>query len=151
VFDLIRKIRPFFFSLREIENNVSLDIKIPTNWKFEEIIKPYSAIKFKVQDRNHKHVLLSLVANATEDGYNIVFTCALEIIIYNKEEEEKEKLFQQKLKQLQELFKKESLNKLKEINLLENYGQEIATRDNMVESRDGEGQYGNNESQEEDD
>lgn len=151
MFESIRKLRPYFFSLREIENNVSLDIKLPLTWKYEEIVKPYRLIKTKVQDKNDKFSLLSLVSTSSQEGFDMVFACALEIINVNKEEEEKQRLFQQKMKELQELFRKESLDKLKGINLLEDYGQEIATGDGMAGPRIGEGQSGDSESQDSDD
>ena len=47
MFDNIRKLRPYFFSLREIDNNVSLDVKLPSTWKFETIVVPYKSIKIK--------------------------------------------------------------------------------------------------------
>lgn len=150
MFENIKAIRPYFFSLREIEGNVSLDIRIPLSWKFEEIITPYRSIKSKVQDKSEKFTLISLVAKATQDGYDIVFACAVEVININKEEEEKQKLFQQKVKELQELFKKESLHTLKDINLT-GYGQEDITSIGLVEEGAGEGPSGDTEPQESDD
>jgi hypothetical protein len=151
VFESIKSIRPHFHSLREIEGNVSLDIKLPLTWRYEDIIKPYRSLKMKVQDKNEKFTLLSLIANGTQEGYDVVFACALEILTFNKEEEEKQNLFQQKVRELQELFKKESLDTLKDINLLSNYGQEVTTGDGVVEQGDGEGQDGDVEPQESDD
>ena len=151
MFESIRTLRPHFHSLREIEGNVSLDIKLPLTWRYEDIIKPYRSIKVKVQDKNEKFNLVSLISSGTQDGYDVVFACALEIIQINKDEEEKQRLFQQKVKELQELFKKESLDKLKDINLLEDYGQEITTGDGVVEQGDGEGQEGNSGPQDSDD
>lgn len=151
MFESIKSIRPHFHSLREIEGNVSLDIKLPLTWRYEEIIKPYRSLKMKVQDKNEKFTLLSLIANGTQEGYDVVFACALEILTFNKEEEEKQNLFQQKVRELQELFKKESLDTLKDINLLSNYGQEVTTGDGVVEQGDGEGQDGDIEPQESDD
>ena len=151
MFESIKSIRPHFHSLREIEGNVSLDIKLPLTWRYEDIIKPYRSLKMKVQDKNEKFTLLSLIANGTQEGYDVVFACALEILTFNKEEEEKQNLFQQKVRELQELFKKESLDTLKDINLLSNYGQEVTTGDGVVEQGDGEGQDGDTEPQESDD
>ena len=148
MFESIKSLRPHFHSLREIEGNVSLDIKLPLNWKFEEIIKPYRSIKVKLQDKNEKYTLLSLVTNATQEGYDVIFACALEVLTQNKEEEEKQKLFQQKVKELQQLFQNEKLDKLKDINLLEDYGQEITTGTELVDEGDGEGQTGNTDTQE---
>ena len=111
MFESIKSIRPHFHSLREIENNVSLDIKLPITWKFEEVVKPYRTIKVKIQDKNEKFTLISIISNATQEGYNVVFTCALEIINVNKEEEEKRRLFQERQKRLQEEYQ----SKIKEL------------------------------------
>lgn len=151
MFEIIRKLRPYFFSLREIENNVSLDIKLPLTWRYEDILKPYRTIKTKIQDKNDKYSLLSLISQSTQEGYDVAVACALDIITQNKEEEEKQRLFQQKVKELQELFKKESLDKLKDINLLNNYGQEDTTSIGLVDEGSGEGQDGSDEPQESDD
>lgn len=150
MFEIIRKLRPYFFSLREIENNVSLDIKLPLSWRYEDIVKPYRTIKTKIQDKNDKFSLLSLISQSSQEGYDIVVACAVDIITQNKEEEEKQRLFRQKVKELEELFKKESLDKLKDINLLNN-GQEDTTSIGLVDERNREGQDGDNDSQESDD
>lgn len=151
MFEIIRNLRPYFFSLREIENNVSLDIRLPLSWRYEDVVKPYRLIKTKIQDKNDKFSLLSLVSSATQEGYDVVTTCAIEIITLNKEEEEKQRLFQQKVKELQELFKKEPLDKLKELSLFDDYGQEITTSQELVTERDGKRPDGDTKPQEEND
>jgi hypothetical protein len=151
VFENIKSIRPYFFSLREIEGNVSLDIRLPLSWKFETIVTPYRSIKTKVQDKSEKFTLISLISNATQDGYDVVFACASEIVNVNKEDEEKRRLFQAKVKELENLFQKESLDKLKDLNFLEVYGQEDETSIGLVREGDGEGSVGDSESQDEGD
>ena len=151
MFESIKTLRPHFHSLREIEGNVSLDIKLPLTWRYEDIVKPYRSIKVKVQDKNEKFNLVSLISAGTQDGYDVAFACALEILQINKDEEEKQKLFQQKVKELQALFKKETLDKLKDINLFSEYGQEITPSIGVVGEGDSEGQDGDTESQEDDD
>ena len=148
MFESIKSIRPYFHSLREIENNVSLDIKLPLNWRYDDIAKPYRSVKIKVQDKNEKFTLMSLISTGTQEGYDVIFACALEVLTQNKEEEEKQKLFQQKVKELQQLFQNEKLDKLKDINLLEDYGQEITTGTELVDEGDGEGQTGDTDTQE---
>ena len=147
MFNNIKDLRPYFFSLREIDNNVSLDVRLPSNWKFETIVAPYKSIKTKVQDKNEKHTLVSLISNATTDGYEIVFTCAKEIVKTNKEIEEKQKLFQTKIKELEVLFQQESLDKLKQLSFIEN-GQEITTGIKLVGQGNEEGRDGNIKTQE---
>jgi hypothetical protein len=151
VFENIKSLRPYFFSLREIESNVSLDIRIPLTWKYDEIIKPYRILNVKIQDKNDKFTLLSLISKATQNGYDVAFACANEIIKLNKEEEEKQRLFQEKVKELEELFKKQSLDKLKDINLLKIDGQEDTTSIGLVEEGNGEGSEGGGDTQESDD
>jgi hypothetical protein len=147
MFDNIRTLRPYFFSLREIDNNVSLDIRLPVTWKFENIVTPYKSIKTKVQDKSEKFTLVSLIGNATSDGYEIVFSCAKEIVKINKEHEEKQKLLQSKIKELEFLFQHESLDKLRELSFIEN-GQENTTRIELVGQGVEEGRSGDIKTQE---
>ena len=151
MFESIKLLRPYFHSLREVKENVSLDIKLPLNWIYIDIIKPYSTINAKVQDKNDSFNLISLVSTATLEGYNVVFACANEILKINKEEEEKQRLFQEKVKELQALFKTESLDKLKDITLLKTNGQEDTTSTTMVGESNAEGQVGLGDGEEEDD
>jgi hypothetical protein len=151
VFENIKSLRPYFFSLREIEGNISLDMKLPLSWKYETIVAPYRSIKVKVQDKSEKFTLISLISNATQDGYDVVFACSLEIVNVNKEEEEKRKLFQEKVKELENLFQKQTLNKLKDLNFLETYGQEDETSIELVREGDGEGSIGDIEPQDQND
>ncbi len=152
MYESIKKLRPYFYSLREIENNVSLDIKIPIDWNFNEIIQPYSLVKFKIQDKNDKFTLLSLISVGNQEGYDIVFLCAIEIINVNKENEEKQRLFNEKVKELEELFKKEKLDKLKSLNLnIDVNGQELEIRNESFGERSQEISDGNRITQEKND
>ena len=151
MYENIKSLRPYFFSLREIENNVSLDLKLPSSWRYESILTPYRSITPKIQDKNDKFNLLSLVAVATKEGYDVVMSCANEIIGVNKEVEEKKKLFQEKVNELKLLFEKESLDKLKVLNFLEENGQQDTTSIRMVEQGNQEGRDGDLQPQEEDD
>jgi hypothetical protein len=150
VYELISNLRPYFFSLREITDNVSLDLRLPLNWRLENvqsIVAQYKSLQIKVQDKNDKSQLISIISLATQDGYETARICAEEIIKYNIELEEKERLFREKVKELEILFKHESLDKLKEINFIAEDGQETSTGDELALERDGEGQSGNPEPQ----
>lgn len=153
MFELVKYLRPYFFSLREIENNVSLDIKLPMKWNFENIMAPYKSIKYKVQDKNEKFTLVSIISHATANGYETAFACAKEIIDTNKELEEKERLLQSKIKELQILFQHQSLDKLRDLSFIENVKeqQEYTKGIKLVEEGKGQGPIGDTESQEEDD
>lgn len=117
MYELIKNLRPYFFSLREIGENVSLDIKFPIKWKFDY---EHPTLEIVLQEKNEKVNLVSFVMPATSEGYDTVNTVALSIIKFNLEQEEKEQLFQDKINELKDLFAKSSLDKLKEINFLDN-------------------------------
>ena len=46
----IVELRPYFHSLREIKNNVSLDIKLPISWEINYSIDQFPSTNFKEQD-----------------------------------------------------------------------------------------------------
>jgi hypothetical protein len=155
LYELISDLRPYFYSLREVkQQNVCLDIRIPINWKLEQInqvIEQYKSVEYKVQDKTDKNILISIVSSADEEGYNIARSCAMEIITYNKELEEKERLFkikqrelqelyQKQLKELEDTFKNEPLDKLKDPNFRTGDGQEDSTRIELAGEGDEEGQ-----------
>jgi len=119
--EVIQKIRPHFFSLREIKNTFSLDIKIPTNWDHSFIKTKYENVDIKLQDKDTEKTLLSLISSLDEDGFNTIFSCAIEIIKFNKEREEKEKLFQEKVNELKQLFFTTPLEELKQLNFTEEH------------------------------
>lgn len=117
IYEIIKSLKPYFFSLREIDATVSLDMKFPLNWKYE-----YSddTIEIMSQDKNDKVSLVSFIGPSTKEGYDSVISVVLGIIKFNMEQEEKEKLFQQKITELKEIFLREPLEKLKEIKFDEN-------------------------------
>lgn len=112
VFDTINPLKPYFFSLREIKENVSLDLKIPSHWQLGE----YNEAQLKIQDKNEKYMLISIIDTSTKDGYNEVFNRAKKIIKTNIEYEEKTKLFNEKVEELKQLFLDAPLDKLKKIS-----------------------------------
>jgi len=118
VYNIVKSLKPHFFSLREINENVSLDLKLPVNWIYENMMEVNENIPFaiKVQDKKDTNTLISLISPATVDGYEFVFNYAKAVITINKEEEEKNRLFKEKVDELKELFLSSSLDKLKDIS-----------------------------------
>jgi hypothetical protein len=118
VYNIVKSLRPYFFSLREIKDDVSLDLRLPANWNYEGLFEGLNKIPFtmKIQDQKENTTLISLISPATVDGYDLVFKYAKEIITFNKEKEEKAKLFNQRVEELKTLFLSNSLDKLKDIS-----------------------------------
>lgn len=142
MYNIINSLKPYFYSLREINEDVSLDIKIPITWAYTNVVISELNVRKIVQDKNDKFLLLSLVTNSTSEGYDTVYKTALEIIKINKEEEEKQKLFNEKINELKELFKNESLDKLKNIDILKKDGEKIETGSELVKKRNGKRSIG---------
>jgi hypothetical protein len=138
VYNIIKTLRPHFFSLREINDNVSLDIKIPSNWKYENMLDVDENIPFsvKVQDKKPKNTLVSLISEANSLGYDYVFEYANKVISINIEEEEKQRLFTEKVNELKSLFLNSPLDKLKDIS----FDEQLSTV-----KGDGEIQLGSDE------
>ena len=116
----IKPLQPYFFSLREIKSNVSLDLKLPVTWKYEKIVQVYKTLEVKIQDKNDKSVLVSFVAIANEDGFDTAFQCANEVVIKNLEEEQKRKLFDEKVRELREVFERTGLDELHSLKFEKN-------------------------------
>jgi hypothetical protein len=146
MYEYIKKLKPYFFSIREIDTNVSFDIKIPTTWKYDDITTSYKHIKIKVQDKNDNTTLISFITNSSMDGYNMLISCVNEVIKKNQEDEEKSKLFEKKVSELKDLFRRENLDKLKDITFIESYEH---TTDEVVGERTREGQDGSDRNEDE--
>ena len=113
MFETIEKIRPYFMSVREVNELVCLDIKIPITWNLEN---NFNETNMTIQDKDTKFYLLTIFSNITKEGYEEIFNLANNLIQFNINEETKKSLLQEKIKQLEELFKTESLDKLSNIN-----------------------------------
>ncbi len=77
----------------------------------------------------------------------VVIACAVKIIKINKDEEDEEKLVQEKVKELQILFQNESLDKLKDMSFIQDEQFEDTTGVRLADEGDGEGQEGDSDQQ----
>ena len=136
VYDTIKSLHPFFFSLREIQGKVSLDIKIPIQWKNSN--EENKDVQFKVQDQNEKSMLFSIISTSTKEGYDAVFNIAKNIIRENQEEEEKFKLFNDKVEELKKLFLSSPLDKLKTISFTKEKDGRISNKKSNGEIKLGD-------------
>jgi len=147
VYKHIKPLQPYFYSLREIKENVSLDLKLPITWKYEKISQVYKTINLKIQDKNDKNVLVSFVSVANEDGFDTVFQCANEVVVKNLEEEQKRKLFDQKVRELRDVFESAGLDELHSLKFEKNVNKIEKERLRLVGEGNGEGSYIGGDSQ----
>ena len=126
----IEKIFPYLKSIRKLKSYLSFDIELPNNWK---IPKKFT-IEGKVVEQEKSNPgtkLISFVSEFNEDEITITTNNIRSIIDYNKELEEKEVLFVNKVEELKRIFEKQNLDKLqqltfdiKEYNLTQNIDDE---------------------------
>ena len=105
---------PYIQSVRKLKNYLSFDISFPKTWKLpkkfveeDKILEQESSI---IDNR-----FFSFVSEITEEGVENTSKNIQNIIKYNLEREEKEKLFQNKVDELKHIFEKQNLKNLKSL------------------------------------
>lgn len=117
---------PYLQSVRKLKNYLSFDVHFPTSWK----IPKKFVNEQKVVEQDSKldgHRLISFVSEISETSVADTTSDIQNIIKYNLDREEKDKLFQTKVNELKTIFEKQNLNKLK--NLVFDYKTERITLD----------------------
>lgn len=151
MYEILKPLRPYFFSLREIKGNVSLDLKLPSKWKYEKTVSVYKTLKIKVQDKNDKDVLVSFISDASADGYNTALQCANEVVEKNVEDEKKRELFDKKVREMRALFEESKLGDLENLKFESNVQEYDTERIRLVGEGNPKGSESSGESQEKDD
>lgn len=111
---------------------MSIDIEIPTKWKLPK--------KYLIQDRvveqeknSEKFRLISFISEFNQTDIDKTISNINGIIDFNKELEEKELLFANKVKELKEIFEKQNLDNLQKLEFdIKEY--------NFTIDEDGEGE-----------
>jgi len=102
---------PYLVSLRKLENYLSFDIEFPKKWK---IPKKY-VIEDKIIERSDNRPEMrsfSFVCEFESTKLEQTMNSLKNIILHNKEIEEKEELFNNKVLELKNIFEKQNLEKL---------------------------------------
>jgi len=102
-------------SVRKLKNYLSFDLSIPNTWKLPK--KYVDEEKIMEQDSKIEgHRLISFVTEISEDAVEKNTDNIQNIIKYNLDREEKDRLFQIKVAELKSVFEKQSLSKLKNLS-----------------------------------
>ena len=105
---------PYIQSVRKIEKYLSFDISFPTSWKLP---KKYVQ-EDKVMEQENKtpgNRTFSFVAEINESDVEQVTENLQNILKYNLEREEKDRLFQNKVDELKSIFEKQNLESLQNL------------------------------------
>lgn len=105
---------PYIQSVRKIKTYLSFDVSFPKTWRLPK--------KFVQEDKVMEQTstipderLFSFVCEIDEESIEVTSNNLQNIIKYNLEREEKEKLFESKVTELKEIFDKQNLNNLKNL------------------------------------
>lgn len=105
---------PYIQSVRKLKNYLSFDVSFPKTWRLPK--KYVEEDKIMEQESTIiDHRFFSFVSEITEEGVENTSKNIQNIIRYNLEREEKEKLFQNKVDELKHIFEKQNLKNLKSL------------------------------------
>jgi len=105
---------PYLVSIRKLENYVSFDVVFPKSWGLpKKYVDENSVVENQSEDPNTK--FFSFISQFDQDSLHKVKNSIENVIKYNLEREEKQKLFQDKVNELKNLFEGQSLENLKSL------------------------------------
>jgi cysteinyl-tRNA synthetase len=110
----ISKLLPHLQSVRKIKDYLSIDVSFPKSWKLPKKFVEEDKI-MEQQSPNPEERLISFVSEIDEITIDNCLTNIQNIIQYNREREEKERLFDEKVKELKIVFEKQTLKELQDL------------------------------------
>jgi hypothetical protein len=110
----ISQLYPYIISIRKLKTYLSFDVSFPNSWKLpKKYVPENSAVEIESSIPNERSI--SFVSEFNEDSVDKTTFNILRIIQYNKEREEKERLLQDKVNELKNIFEKQDLTTLKSL------------------------------------
>jgi hypothetical protein len=103
---------PYLQSVRKLQNYLSFDVSFPNTWKIPKKFVEEEKIMEQTSTLPDER-LFSYVTEIVEEDVQKVYLNIKNIIKYNLEREEKDRLFESKVEELKKIFEKQNLEKLK--------------------------------------
>jgi|TARA_B110000503_G_scaffold143752_1_gene248021 predicted house-cleaning noncanonical NTP pyrophosphatase (MazG superfamily) len=149
------KTKTYLKSLRILKDYASFDVYFNTSWSIpKKYVEGIEVIKSDNSDRVNFNVFSFVVPNTPETVNNVEKSFD-EIIKYNKDREEKERLFKEKIQELKRVFESKNVEELKGLHFemnelttslsdleeenLEKNGQGTGEHADVVQEREVEG------------
>lgn len=108
----------YLHSVRVIKDHLSFDFKFPVKWSvLKSHVEGIEVIPAENQGKDTTTKIYSLVCKNTQEDVNKLETSFKQIVKYNLERQEKEKLFQAKIQELKSIFEKEQLDSLRNLKI----------------------------------
>ena len=106
---------PYLQSVRKIKTYLTFDVSFPNTWKLpKKFVNEEKVMEQTTTIPNER--LFSFVSEITEEDVEKVSGNIQNIIKYNLEREEKEKIFDSKVNELKMIFEKQNLSNLKSLH-----------------------------------
>ncbi len=108
-------INPYLQSVRKLKNYLSVDVNFPNTWKLpKKYVPENSVIENETSIKDFRS--FSFVSVFEEKLVEEMLINLNGVIKFNKEREEKEKLFETKVSELKQIFDKQNLENLKNLS-----------------------------------
>ena len=125
-------IHPYLQSVRKLKNYLSIDVNFPTTWKLpKKYVPENSVVENEATVKDHR--CFSFVSAFEEKLVEDMLINLNGVIKYNKEREEKERLFETKVTELKQIFDKQNLENLKNLSF-ELTEKKLSLDDELTES-----------------
>jgi hypothetical protein len=117
LFKEFQHLYPYIQSVRKLKNYLSFDIEFPLTWKIlKKYVNEKNVIENDSANKGSRH--FSFVCEFTEESVDDIINSITHIIQYNKDKEEKERLFNSKVDELKSIFEKQRLDNLQNLTFL---------------------------------
>lgn len=136
LFKEFEELFPYLISVRKLKSYLSFDVEFPETWKFpkkyvnEEKVVETSKVKTGLRN-------FSFVSEFDENSVNELIENIKNVIKYNKEREEKERLFENKVNELKKIFEHQNLKNLQDLKF--ELTSKITLEDDEEETTDPRG------------
>ena len=119
---------PYLQSVRKLKTYLSFDIHFPNTWKIPKKFVDEETLLENESSETGKR-FFSFVSTFNEEEVEKIFNNLRNIIKYNKDREEKDKLFQTKVNELKSIFEKQNLDNLQALKFEISENQKIELED----------------------
>lgn len=113
-FDFLKSISKYLISVRMLKDHVSFDMMFPDSWIMsKKILEGINGVEILNGPEISNMKTLSFICPNKEDNLNKLEDTIEKLVKFNKEKEEKDKLFRQKIQELKEIFEKNNIDELR--------------------------------------
>jgi len=127
------KTKNYLKSLRYLKDYVSFDLYLSNNWVIpKKYIDNVEVIKQEKSDRPNT-VLYSFVVKNDKEMVKLLEEAVDNVFKFNREREEKEKLFKEKIEELKTVFENKNVDELKKLYFEINENTTLLTNEEIIE------------------